>query len=107
MYCYKFPDKATFDTLAEAAGFFSEDVLVAYTHDRAIDTIGPVETLPGTYDEDGNEITPPTFDNGYHVNFLGEPPEAWDQYLVVVNSASRIWLGGDTQAPSDDILDQL
>ena len=107
MYCYQFPDKATFDSLSEAAGFVSEGILVAYTHDRAIDEIGAVETLPGTYDKDGNEITPPTYDNRHHVNFLGEPPEAWDEYLIVVNSASRIWLGGPTQAPSNDILEQI
>ena len=34
----------------------------------AFDPIGPVVTVPGTYDEEGNEITPPVIDNRFHAN---------------------------------------
>ena len=44
---------------------------------------------------------------GWHVNTLGLAPEAWDSHLIIVNSASRIFFGGPTQAPSDDILEAM
>jgi len=31
--------------------------------------LGPYVITPGTYDQDGNEITPPVLDNRWHVNF--------------------------------------
>lgn len=34
------------------------------------DHVGSVTTTPGTYDEDGNEVTPPVVDGRYHVNLL-------------------------------------
>jgi len=33
-----------------------------------VDTLGPVVVTPGTYDEEGNELTPPVMDDWYHVN---------------------------------------
>jgi hypothetical protein len=44
---------------------------------------------------------------GWHVNYAGEPPDTWDSHLIIVNSASRIFFGGPTQAPSDDILEVM
>ena len=107
MYCYRFPDRDTFITSCEALEWASEGILDAYASDRAIDELGPVQTLPGTYDEDGVELTPPTYDNRHHVNFQGVAPEEWDTYLVVVNSPSRIWAGQDGAVPTQDILDQI
>jgi len=34
----------------------------------AFDPIGAVVTVPGEYDEEGNEITPPVIDNRFHAN---------------------------------------
>lgn len=96
MYCYRFPDRDTFVASCEALGWASEGVVTAYTHDRAIDEIGSVQTLPGTYDEDGVELTPPTYDTRYHVNFKGEPPLEWDQYLINVNSPRCRFAGSST-----------
>ena len=100
MYCYRFPDRDTFKSACGNLGWLSEPseeapeaVVIAYTHDRAIDEVGPVQTLPGTYDEEGVELTLPVFDTGHHVNFQGTPPIEWDKYLVVVNSPCRIWAG--------------
>ncbi len=104
MYCYRFPDEATFITSCEALGWASEGVLSAYTHDRAIDVLGPVQTTPGTYDEEGVELTPPVIDARHHINFQGEAPEEWDEYLVVANSPSRIWAGRPGAVPSTDVL---
>ena len=107
MYCYRFPDRDTFITSCEALEWASEGLLDAYASDRAIDELGPVQTLPGTYDENGVELTPPTYDTRHHINFQGEPPEEWDEYLVVVNSPSRIWAGFEGAVPTDDILEQI
>lgn len=39
-----------------------------------IDALGPVMLTAGTYDNEGNELTAPTFDTRYHVNMrIGEP----------------------------------
>jgi len=48
-------------------------------------------------------LTPPTFDTRHHVNFIGEAPLEWDQYLVDVNSPSRIFAG----ASAPTTLEQL
>jgi len=34
-----------------------------------IDEVGPMVITPGTYDEEGNEVTPPVIDPRHHVNF--------------------------------------
>lgn len=107
MKCYAFPDRGTFVASCEALGWASEGVVNAYTVDRAIDEIGPIQTAPGTYDEDGVELTPPTYDTHHHVNYLGEAPEAWDEYLIVVNSPSRIFAGNPGPVPSDEVLEEI
>lgn len=111
MYCYKFPSRSNFLDLAAAEGMTTVDdngdrQLIAYTHTYSIDEIGPI-IEGGEWDADGNEVVPPVVISGHHVNFQGEPPETWDEHLIVVNSASRIWAGGSTQAPSTDILEEL
>jgi len=107
MYCYRFNSRNQFRTLAAAEGLLTEDdELITASHTFAIDEIGTLYE-GGTYDADGEVITPPVALAGWHVNYAGEPPEAWDPYLIVVNSASRIFFGGPTQAPSDDILEEM
>ena len=131
MYCYRFPDRDTFLDLALATGHatqasgspaeLDEDgnevaaavepgpiELTPYTHEHAIDEVGPVVLTSGVYDDDGNEVTPPVIDNSHHVNFKGEAPELWDEYLVVVNSPYRVWAGDVIgPVPGDDILNQI
>ena len=46
---------------------------IDYTHDYALDRIGPVVTTPGVYDEDGAEITPPVINPAYHANLRCTP----------------------------------
>jgi hypothetical protein len=107
MYCYRFDSQNQFRTLAAAEGLITEDdELITASHTYSLDEIGIIYE-GGTYDAEGNVITPPVALPGWHVNYAGEPPEAWDQYLVIVNSASRIFFGGPTQAPSDDILEAM
>jgi hypothetical protein len=108
MYCFRFPTRNQFRTLAAAEGLITEDgELITASHTFAIDE---VETIieGGTWDpETGEAITPPVVLPGWHVNTLGLAPEAWDQYLVVVNSPARIFLGGPTQAPDSATLEAM
>ena len=93
MYCYRFPDRSTFLALCDTLGWLSEGSLVAYTQDRAIDEVGAIEIVPGTYNEDGNELTAPAYDTNHHVNLLGVHPVEFDPYVVLVNSPSRQFAG--------------
>ena len=101
MYCYRFPDRSTFLGLCDTLNWLSEEGdLIAYTSNRAVDEVGPVETTPGTYDEEGNQLTAPVLDMSHHVNLRGEHPAEFDSYLVLVDSPSRHFCG--CSGPSAD-----
>ena len=106
MHCYRFNSRTQFRTLAAAEELVVDDELITASHTYAIDEIGVIYE-GGTYDAEGVVITPPTALPGWHVNTAGIAPEAWDSHLIIVNSASRIFFGGPTQAPSDDILEAM
>jgi hypothetical protein len=111
MNCYRFPSEETFLALAAAEGLIATDddgneTLITNSHTYSIDVIGTIYE-GGTYDEEGEVIDPPVALDGWHVNTAGLAPESLDAYLVVVNSAARIFLGGPTQAPSTDVLEQI
>lgn len=46
------------------------------------------------------ELLEPTVLDGHHVNYVGDLPESWNDYLVVVNSPSRQFAG--SSGPSLD-----
>jgi hypothetical protein len=98
MYRYRFQSCAQFRTLAEAESLITEDdELITASHTHAIDEIGTI-TEGGTYEpETGEVITPPTVRSGWHVNYAGESPEAWEQYLVTPEHPVRVFFGGDAQ----------
>jgi len=106
MYCYRFNSRNQFRTLAAAEGLVVDNELITASHTFAIDEIGLLYE-GGTYDVDGEVITPPVALPGWHVNYAGDPPEAWDSHLVIVNSASRIFFGGPTQAPDTATLEAM
>jgi hypothetical protein len=112
MYCYRFPDRDTFMGLAEAEGLVVIDEdggkrLITDGHNFCIDVLGTIFE-GGEWDPDTGEViaTPVALD-GYHCNAVGLAPEAWDQYLVVVNTPARIFLGGPTQAPDTATLEAM
>jgi len=86
-----FPDADTWLVAATEAGFIVDDTLVAYTHTHAIDVVGTI-TIGGTYDpETGDVITPPVVLDGWHVNYQGDLPDDWDQYVVSPEQPVRVW----------------
>jgi len=107
MYCYKFSTRNQFRTLAAAEGLITDDdELITASHTFAVDEVGTIHE-GGTYGPDGEVITAPVVLSGWHVNTIGLAPVAWDQYLVVVNSPARIFLGGPTQAPDSATLEAM
>jgi len=86
----RFPDESTWTAAATEAGFITDDTLAAYTHDRAIDVVGTI-TRGGEYDAEGEVIVAPIVLDGWHINFAGEPPEAWQQYLVTPQHPARVF----------------
>lgn len=92
---FKFVDEAAWLTAARAAGFMGADeegneILVQYTHDRAIDVIGTI-TEGGEWDDEGNEIVAPTVLSGWHVNYLGDLPTGWESYEVTPSTPYRVF----------------
>ena len=102
MYCYRFPDRATFLATCDTLGWLSEPseespevVLIAYTVDRAIDEVGPITIANGEYDEEtGEELVPPVVDEGHHINYQGIHPIEWDAYVVLPGNPRRLFSGG-------------
>lgn len=91
MHCYKFQSRAQFRTLAAAEGLVTDDgELITASHTFAIDEVGTIYKV-GTCDAEGVVITPPVALTGWHVNTQALAPEAWDEFLVVVDSPSRVF----------------
>jgi hypothetical protein len=88
----RFPDESTGMAALDAAGFLDVDGHpLAASHTHALDVIGPIYT-GGTYDPDtGEVITPPTLLSGWHVNYIGKLPEAWDAYVVTPEQPVRMF----------------
>ena len=95
MYCYRFNSRNQFRTLAAAEGLVVDDELITASHTHAIDEIGVIYE-GGTYNAEGEVITPPVALTGWHVNTAGLAPEAWDPFLIIVNTPSRVFFGGTT-----------
>ena len=53
-------------------------------HNHAIVRLGYIPIVKGTYDEEGNELTPPVLSDDYHVDVLwnGEPDEDWEDFTI-------------------------
>ena len=73
-YYLRFPDESLWTAAATEAGFITDDTLTAYTHDRAIDVVGEISEL-----------------DGWHVNFAGELPDGWEEYVVSPENPVRVW----------------
>ena len=87
----RFPDEQAWTAAATEAGFLIDDTLAAYTHDRAIDVVGTI-TRGGEYDpETGAVIVAPTVLAGFHVNYSGDLPETWAEFVVEPAAPYRVF----------------
>ena len=91
-YYLRFPDEKTGMAALDAAGLLTEDgEPITASHSHALDVIGPIYR-GGTYDPDSGEvITPPTLLQGWHVNYSGELPEGWEEFVVQPQDPVRVW----------------
>jgi hypothetical protein len=93
----RFPDESTGMAALAEAGFTATNKdgtvrILTASHTHALDCIGPI-TRGGTYDPDtGEVITSPTLLEGWHVNYIGDLPEGWEQYAVTPEQPVRVWL---------------
>jgi hypothetical protein len=116
-YYLRFPSEAAFRSAAFIAGFCNEPEqprnddgtlasddpatpeneawsynLIAYTHDYAIDVVGTIYNDDMVIDEETDEITSPaTPMDGWHVNYIGELPTGWDEFLVSPVTLYRVF----------------
>jgi len=113
LYTLRFPDYPTAKAAATALGFWDTDPEVdalktsgqSQREDGswfgwAIDDIGQDPVIaPGTYDDEGVEITPPTTLPGYFVNVTGELPEPAMAYLAPggYGCAGRLFAGTEPE----------
>jgi hypothetical protein len=86
----RFPDEQAWTVAATEAGFLMDDTVTAYTHGHAIDVVGTI-TRGGEYDEDGKVLVKPTTLPGFHVNFAGELPEGWEEFVVTPAAPYRVF----------------
>ena len=79
---------------------------------KNIDVIGKIVDTSGTYDEEGNQLTAPTYIAGWHVNTTSEVAE-WADYLCDPQPTTpvRIYAGGVTPVcysfPDGDTFNEL
>jgi len=89
---FRFPDEATGMAALDAAGLLTEDGdPITASHIHALDVVGLI-SRGGEYDpETGEVLVPPTLLDGWHVNYIGELPEGWEEYAVYPANPVRVW----------------
>ena len=75
----------------DAAGLVDGNTtVITASHTHALDVVGIIST-GGEYDEEGKVITPPVPLDGWHVNYMGELPEEWEDYVVTPEQPVRVF----------------
>jgi hypothetical protein len=89
----RFPDEATGIAALTDAGFTDANgTVLTASHTHALDVVGVI-TIGGEYDpESGDVLVPPTVLDGWHVNYIGELLDGWEQYVVEPANPVRVWL---------------
>ena len=117
---YKFPDEATWLAAAESEGFRIEnpdhdpDNPESQSHflvapgNGSVDVVGEIFFDNAVKDARGLITQMPTSKDGFHVNcILENPPEAWDEYLVVVSTPVRVFWGWPSEIPDLATLEEI
>lgn len=71
IYKLKYKDKETAIADLKAKGVYNEDLSFGKGI-HAIVEIGLIALEHGTYDEEGNEVNPPIYADGYHYDIMSE-----------------------------------
>ena len=92
----KFPDEATF-----AASMPQGWERRGETAHPLPDGVEAIRIMPhplmvgGRYDDDGQQLEPPVTIPGFHVNALGDVPDAWRNYVVTPRAPLAVFGGGN------------
>ena len=82
---YQFDSKAQADSKIEALGVATDEDGNNYpTHKHSIVHLGNIVLEQGTYDEEGNEITPPVLSEDYHIDVCWDLADSVDENGDVV-----------------------
>jgi hypothetical protein len=105
-YYLHFPSQEVWKQAAQAVGVLNvvnvgteeepdmQEQWSYYTNDWAVDDIGVIYNEDGVYNQEtGEEITPPTPIDGWHVNFKSVEPMDWSGFLINPQSPYRIFAG--------------
>jgi len=88
---FRFPDEATGMAALEAAGLLTEDGdPITASHIHALDVIGTI-SIGGEYDDEGEVLVPPALLDGWHINYSGELPDGWEEYIVNPKNPVRVF----------------
>jgi hypothetical protein len=88
---FRFPDEATGMAALDAAGLLTEDGdPITASHAHALDVIGTI-SIGGEYDDEGEVLVPPTLLDGWHINYSGELPDGWEEYVVRPEQPVRVF----------------
>jgi len=95
----RFLDELAGIAALEAAGMYrpatEEDPggPILATIDYALDVVGLIVDTPAVLDADGNVITPATYLPGWHVNYVGDLPPSWEEFVVYPVDPVRVFAG--------------
>jgi hypothetical protein len=102
-YTLCFETEARAESVADRLNYLDDDGnLRSLGHDGALDVIGQA-VISGSYDADGNELTPPVILPGYYVNLAlpGPLPRALASFRVPYGSGGRIFAGTEPDPDPD------
>ena len=88
---FRFPDEAIGTAALDDAGLLNEDGgFITASHTHSLDVIGQI-SRGGEWDDEGNVITPPTMLDGWHLNYVGNLPDGWEEFAVYPANPVRVW----------------
>lgn len=93
-YFLRAVDEPALQTALQAAGLYSAEtgyVEASLTH--GLDIVGVI-VHPGTYDENGNQLTAPIVREGFHANLRllsGDLPESLSSLVIHPVTPSVVW----------------
>lgn len=88
----RFTDAVTGMKALDDAGLLNVDLgFITASHTHALDVVGTI-TRGGEYDpETGEVIVAPEVLDGWHVNFAGELPDGWEEFVVSPADPYRVF----------------
>jgi len=98
-YTLRFPDEPKAEATADRMGYLDDDgEFKGLGHNGALDIIGQ-DVVPGTYDEQGDELSPPTPLPGFYVNLAipGPLSRTLAPFRVKYGSGGRIFAGTEPE----------